>query len=100
MAITEMSTGHQYTVASFSECLDNENRIDPSRAHDAYGPDVGRVLQTGYAGQIRTGVGTPVTKKCHDFGFEVSHVSTYLDVNVEQICRMSFIAVSLEPSDP
>ena len=90
MAITEMSPGHQYTVASFSECFDDENRIDSSGAHDAHGSDVGGVLQTGYASQIRTGVSTPVTKKCHDFGFEVSHVSTYLDVSYGNVLWNNF----------
>ena len=78
MAIAEMSTGHQYTIATFPECLDDEYRIDPSRAHDAHGSDVGRVLQPVYTRKIGSGVSTPVTKKCYDFGFEISHVSTYL----------------------
>jgi hypothetical protein len=93
MAITEVSPGNQYAVAPFSECFDDENRIDPAGAHDAYGPDVGWVLQSGYTRKISTCICAPVTKKCYDFGFEVSHVFTFLDVDN---FHLSFLTVPLK----
>ena len=57
MAVTDVSTGHQYAIGSFFESADNEHRIHPSGTHDSDGSQVGRVLQTGNAGQIRAFTG-------------------------------------------
>jgi hypothetical protein len=46
MALTEMSPGYQYAVASLLERFDNENRVNPARTHDAYGSYVGWILQS------------------------------------------------------
>jgi hypothetical protein len=73
MAITEMSPRYQDAVASLFKRLDNKQRIDPSRAHDPYGSNVGWILQPGYTGQIRSGIRAPVAQKRYDFRFEIPH---------------------------
>jgi hypothetical protein len=78
MAITEMSPGDQYTVTSLFKRLQYKQRVDSARTHDAYGPDVGGILQPGYTGQIRTGIGTPVTKKSNYFWLKFLHSTTSL----------------------
>jgi hypothetical protein len=80
MAITEMSPGNQYTVTSLFKRLQNKQRVDSARTHDAHGSDVGWILQPGYTGQIRTGIGTPVTQKSNYFWFKFIHYTTSLSI--------------------
>jgi hypothetical protein len=76
MAVTDVSTGHQYTIGSFFESADNEHRIHPSGTHDSDGSQVGRVLQTRNAGQVRTCISTPITQKSDNLWFKFSHILT------------------------
>lgn len=78
MAITEMSPGDQYAVTSLFKSLQNKQRVDSARTHDAYGSNVGWILQPGYTGQIRTGIGTPVTQKSNYFWLKFFHSTTSL----------------------
>jgi hypothetical protein len=74
MAITEMSPRHQDPVGPFLEGFDNEQRINPTRAHHANGSNVGWILQPGNTCQVGPGVGTPVAQKRYDFRLEIPHV--------------------------
>jgi len=78
MAITEMSPGHQYAVASVLKCFQYEQRIDPPRTHDADRSNIWGILQPGNARQIGTGVGAPVTQKSNDLWFKISHYITFV----------------------
>jgi hypothetical protein len=73
MAITEMSPGDQYAVTSLFKHSQNKQRIHPARTHDAHGSYVGWILQPGYTGQIRAGIGTPVTQKSNYFWLKFLH---------------------------
>jgi hypothetical protein len=73
MAITEMSPGDQYAVTSLFKRLQYKQWVDSARTHDAHGSYVGWVLQPGYTGQIRAGIGTPVTQKSNYFWLKFFH---------------------------
>jgi hypothetical protein len=73
MAVTEVSPGHEDTVGPLLKGPDDKNRIHPAGTHNAYRSDIGRILQSGDACQIGTGIGAPVTKKGNDFWFKLSH---------------------------
>jgi hypothetical protein len=79
MAITEVSPGHQNTVAPVLERFQDEHRIDPARTHHAYGTDARGILQSGNARQISAGIGTPVTQKSNNFWFKIYHLNHPLD---------------------
>jgi hypothetical protein len=73
MAITEMSPGDQYAVTSLFKGLQYKQWIHSARTHNAHGSYVGRILQSGYTGQIRAGIGTPVTQKSNYFWLKFLH---------------------------
>jgi hypothetical protein len=76
MAVTEVSTGHEDTVGPLLKGLDYKNRIHPTGAHHTYRSDIGRILQSGDARQVGTGIGAPVAQKGYDFRFKLSHIFT------------------------
>jgi hypothetical protein len=78
MAVADVSTGHQHAVGSLPQRADNKYGINPSRAHDPNGSQAGWILQPGNAGQIRTGVRTPVAKKRNNFRFKIGHIFTII----------------------
>jgi hypothetical protein len=76
MTVADVSTGHQHTVGTLLKSTDDKHRVHPPGTHDANGSQVGWVLQSRDAGQIRTGVRTPVTQKSDNFWFKISHLLT------------------------
>jgi hypothetical protein len=102
MAITEMSPRDQYAVTSLFKGFQNKQWIDSARTHDPHGPDVGRILQPGYTGQVGAGIGTPVTQKSNYFWFKFIHYATSLSiitpVSVPFICIKIISPGSLDDS--
>jgi hypothetical protein len=73
MAFTRMSPGYPYAVGALPESGQNEFGAHPAGAGDADHPDVGRVLHTADAGQIRCAVAAPIAEKAYDFRFKFGH---------------------------
>ena len=46
MAFPKKSTAHEDAVSSVAESIQYEDGIQPTRAHDPYGTDVGGVLES------------------------------------------------------
>jgi hypothetical protein len=78
MAVAEMSAGHQNPIAPAFQCLDNKERVHTPRTHDPDGSHIRRVLKPGHPCQVSPGIGTPVTEKRNDFGFNLFHIYTFL----------------------
>jgi hypothetical protein len=77
MAVTDVSTGHQYAIGSLFESADNEHRVHPPRTHYPNGSQVGRVLQTGNAGQVCACISAPITQKSDNLWFKFGHILTF-----------------------
>ena len=66
MAISEMTSGYDYTVSAEFESLENESGSYSSGTHCADNPEVGRVLHSVHAGIICTSVAAPVAGEDND----------------------------------
>src|SRR4030042_5171799 len=48
--------------------------MNHSRAHHSDDSDIGRILQSGHTGEVRSRIGTPIAAKTHDQRFKsVAH---------------------------
>jgi hypothetical protein len=70
MAITRVTASYHHTVGPKPESFHNPFGVDSGAAHSSYNAKIGFNLVSAYAGQITTGIRTPVTTKNNDFGFE------------------------------
>jgi hypothetical protein len=68
MAIADMSPGHKNTVSTLIKRIEQKPVMDPSGAHHPNQSDIGWILNPGYTGQIRSGIGTPVADKSDYLG--------------------------------
>jgi hypothetical protein len=60
--------------------------VDHTGTHDANDTGVWRILNPGYTGKVRTGIGTPVATEGDDQRFElVTHGSHFLRSHLEVI---------------
>ena len=67
MTLSGMTAKYHYSVKTISQSSDYQFRGHPTGAHHPYHPHVRWHLQTGDAGQVGTGIGTPVTTEGEDF---------------------------------
>ena len=72
VAVTEMTSGDKYSVRTICKCFQDEERIDPARAHDTDNPYIGRVLDTTATCQVGSCIGTPVADNALDLGLPLS----------------------------
>jgi hypothetical protein len=71
MAFSKMSPHDDYAIRTFDQSINNQVRMNHTRAHHPDRPHVGGILQAGYTCKISSGIRTPVAKKADDFGFKV-----------------------------
>ena len=67
-----MTAKYHYSVKTIGQSSDYQLRWHPTGAHHPYHPYIRWHLETGDAGQVGTGIGTPVTTEGEDFGFKFS----------------------------
>ncbi len=60
VTFARMAAGDHHAIRTARQGLEDEGRIEPSRAHQADQADVGRVLHGGRAGQVGCAIRTPV----------------------------------------
>ncbi|VTR65987.1 hypothetical protein DESC_40018 [Desulfosarcina cetonica] len=70
VAVVEMTAAHKDGIRAVQECPQDEFQVDSTRAHDPDDPQVGGVLETGHAAQIRPAVAAPITQETDDSGFK------------------------------
>lgn len=70
MTVSDVSAENEDTVEAAFQCLCYVYRIDSARAHRAQHSNSGRVLESGYTGQVRSGVGAPITEESQDLWFK------------------------------
>jgi hypothetical protein len=63
MAVTRMTSRDQHSIDPALKGLEDEERIDSSRAGDADDTDVRRILDPRCSGEICPSIRTPVTEK-------------------------------------
>ncbi len=66
MTVADMAAAYKDHGSTQPETFPDELFIHPTRTHGPDEPDIRGVLQAGYPGVIRPGVGTPVTGKGQD----------------------------------
>jgi hypothetical protein len=64
MTVAHVSAGNQDAVYPFQKSPEQEAVMDPATAHEPDQTYIGRILHTGYTGQVSPGVGTPVADEC------------------------------------
>jgi hypothetical protein len=75
MAFSKMSPHDDDAIRTFDQSIDYQVRVNHARAHYPDRTHVGRILHTGYTGQVSPGICAPVAKKTDDFGFKlIRHV--------------------------
>ncbi len=80
MAISWMAAGNEDTIGSLLECGEDVERRNAAGTHHLDGDDIGRVLHSGYAGQVTSCRGAPFAEKSDDFGFEfLRHIISLRD---------------------
>jgi hypothetical protein len=70
IAVSDVSAGNQDAVHSRQKGVKKEAVIDSARAHQTNETHIGRVLHATHPCQIGSGIGTPITDKTYNFGFE------------------------------
>jgi hypothetical protein len=63
MAVADVSAAHKDPIRALLEGLEDVMRRDGGGAHDANVPDVGRILESAYAGEVRPGIGAPIAEE-------------------------------------
>jgi len=66
-----VSPGHQNTINPALESTEHILGVNPAGTWNPDDPDIGRLLQTVQACQIRSSVGAPVAAESHYFWFPV-----------------------------
>jgi len=70
MTFPKLSPAHKNTVYTGLECIDDKQRVHPSRTHYPHGPHIGRVLKTSHARRISRRIAAPIAQKTEYFGFK------------------------------
>jgi hypothetical protein len=73
MAVSRVSPGDPDPIGSAAQGSQNELGAYSGRAWDSDNPEIGRILEAAHAGQIRCPIAAPVTQKCGNLRFPVTH---------------------------
>jgi hypothetical protein len=83
MAIADVSPAYQEPVGPALQGAQKKMGRYGGRTHHPHGADIGRVLQTADAGQVRGPIRAPVAQKSDYFGFE-SGQHLFLSLNAHR----------------
>jgi hypothetical protein len=78
MTVARVSPGDPDPVGAMTEGGQNKFRIHPCRTRDPYDPDIVRILEAAYAGEIGGTITAPVTEKRRDLWLPVVHILSSL----------------------
>jgi hypothetical protein len=66
MTFADVSATHQDSISALGQCIYYQAGMHHPGAHNPDDPYVGRILDSGHAGQIGASIGTPVTAEGYD----------------------------------
>src|SRR5512136_390641 len=76
VTIPRMAAKHQHTISTNAERLDYKEGVHPAAAHHSDYSYIRRVLHSGSASQVSTGIGAPVAAKSYYLWLKVVHLSS------------------------
>jgi hypothetical protein len=78
MTVARVSPGDPDPVGAVAEGGQDKFRIHPCRTRDPYDPDIVRILEAAYTGEIGGTITAPVTEKRRDLRLPVVHILSSL----------------------
>jgi hypothetical protein len=78
MTVARVSPGDPDPVGAVPEGGQNKFGIHPCRTRDPDDPDIVRILEAAYAGEIGGTITAPVTEKRRNLGLPVIHILSSL----------------------
>ena len=73
MAVARVSPGDPDAVGALTQCGKDEFGAHPAAAGYPDNPEIGRVLETAYPGQVRCAITAPVAEECRNLWLPVIH---------------------------
>ena len=92
MTVARVSPGDPDSIGAVTEGSQNKFRIHPCRTRDPYDPDIVRVLEAAYTGEIGGTITTPVTEKRRNLGLPVVHFKFPLGGCLKSIVVVQFVS--------